>query len=164
MHHSAQKLNALFLISKKIGEDFELQELLDFIIEKAVKVFDAKTGSLMLIEPITSRLIMRSVVGLRSDIVRTMKLKVGEGITGTCALHGKAILVRDTSLEKTYIEAVPGTLSELAVPLNYGGKTIGVINLDSDRLSAFTKQDMKLLSSFAGTCAMAIALRFRVSN
>jgi putative methionine-R-sulfoxide reductase with GAF domain len=161
MKHSAQKLNALFQISKKAGTDFDLQEMLDFIIERAVKVFGAHTGSLMLIEKISRRLVMKSVIGLRANVVRTMKLKEGEGVTGQCALHGKAVLVSDARKDPYYVEAVAGTLSELAVPLIYQGKTFGVINLDSDRLSAFTKQDMKLLSAFASWAAMAIQLKMK---
>ncbi len=159
MHHSAQKLNALFQISQRIVAKYDLQELLDFIIGRSLKVFGAHTGSLMLIEPLGSRLIMRSVVGLSAGTMRTMKLKVGEGITGTCALHGKPILVRDTSKDPHYVEAAKGTLSELAVPLLYNGKCFGVINLDSDKLANFTKQDMKLLSAFASWAALAIELK-----
>lgn len=159
MHNPAEKLNTLFAISKRLGEQFDLQELLDFIIERAVKVFDARTGSLMLIEPVTQRLLMKSVIGLRADVVRRMKLQVGEGVTGRCAQLGKSILVRDTRKEKDYVEAVHGTLSELAVPLRYEGKTFGVVNIDSDRLAAFTKQDMKLLLAFASWAGMAIRLK-----
>ena len=156
MKNSAQKLNSLFQISQKISSCYDLQELLDFIIHKAVKVMSATTGSLMLIEAHSHRLIMKSVVGLRADIVKTMKLKVGEGITGTCAAFARPVLVRDASKDPRYIEAVPGTLSELAVPLLHEGKAFGVINLDSERIAAFTKQDMKLLSAFASWAAMAI--------
>ena len=159
MKRSAQKLNALFAISNKVSSDYDLQELLDFIISKAVKVLKATTGSLMLIEPRTNRLIMRSVIGLRADVVKTMKLKVGEGVTGQCALHGRPLLIKDTTKDKYYIEAVPGTLSELAVPLIIEGGVIGVINLDSDRLCHFTKQDMKLLTAFASWAALAIKMK-----
>ncbi len=158
MRHSAQKLNALFQISQKTGGRYDLQELLDLIITQAVKVLGARSGSLMLIEPHSGRLIMRSVVGFRSDIVRTMKLKVGEGVTGQCVLHSRSVLVSDTTRNPHYIEAIPGTLSELAVPLMHEGKVFGVVNVDSERLSAFTKQDMKLLTTFAGWAAMAIRM------
>ena len=158
MHHSAQKLDALFQISQKMGGQYELQELLDLIITKAVKVLRARTGSLMLIEPYSGRLVMRAVVGFRSDIMRTMKLRVGEGVTGQCALHAGPVLVTDTTRHLGYIEAIPGTLSELAVPLMHEGKGRGVVNVDSERLSAFTKQDLKLLVTFASWAAVAIRM------
>jgi putative methionine-R-sulfoxide reductase with GAF domain len=164
MQRSAQKLNAIFQVSQRISANFDLQDLLDFIIGRAVKVLQARTGSLMLIEPHTQRLVMRSVIGLRADTVRTMKLRVGEGITGRCAGLGQPQLVNDVTREKGYIEAVPGTLSELAVPLVYKGKVFGVVNLDSDRLNGFTKQDMKLLSTFATWASMAIKLKLLEQN
>lgn len=164
MKHTAAKVNALFQVSKKIGSDFELQEMLDFIITQAVDVFEARTGSLMLLEKVTSRLIMRSVIGLKADVVRTMKLKLGEGVTGQCALLGKPFLVRDTNSEPLYVEAVVGTRAEMAVPLKYQGKTFGVINLDSDRVGAFTKQDIKLLAAFASWAALAIRLKLLEKN
>lgn len=159
MKRSAQKLNSLFQISNKISSVYDLQELLDFIIQKAVKVLQASTGSLMLIEPHSQILVMRSVVGLRAEVVKTMKLRIGEGVTGNCARFGKPILVRDTTKEPSYIEAVPGTLSELAVPLKHEGRVFGVVNLDSDRLAGFSKQDLKLLTAFASWAALAIKMK-----
>jgi len=159
MQRSAQKLNALFQISQRISDNFELQDLLDFIIGRAVKVLQGSTGSLMLIENPSQRLVMRSVIGLRADVIRTMKLRVGEGITGQCALHGQPLLVNDVIRDPNYIEAVPGTLSELAVPLRYQGRVFGVVNIDSSRLHGFTKQDLKLLTTFAAWASMAIRLK-----
>lgn len=164
MKRTAQKLNVLFQISQRMMVSYNLSELLDFILYKSVKVFKARTGSLMLIEKRSRRLIIRSQVGLKPEYQKRLKLKVGQGVTGRCASLGQPILVRDTSKEKDYIEVVVGTRSELAVPMLFAGQVLGVINLDSDRVEAFTKQDMKLLTTFAGWASVAIYLKMSEKN
>lgn len=146
-------------MSQRLTHPFDLNELLDFIVKRTVKIFQARSGSLMLIDRSSKRLIIRSAVGLRSDLHYQVRLRLGQGITGRCAQIGEAILVRDTRHFEAYVEAVPGTRSELAVPLLFQGRVFGVINLDSDQTDAFTKQDLKLLTTFASWAALAIKIK-----
>jgi signal transduction histidine kinase len=107
------------------------------ILATIMAAFPADSGSLALLSPETGLLEICSQHGLPPDI-GDFALKPGQGVTGWVALHGKPLLVADIAAEPRYIAARAGVRSEMAAPLIVDGHTIGVINLDADRLAAFT--------------------------
>lgn len=107
------------------------------ILATIMAAFPADSGSLALLSPETGLLEICIQHGLPPDI-GDFALKPGQGVTGWVALHGKPLLVADIAAEPRYIAARAGVRSEMAAPLIVDGHTIGVINLDADRLAAFT--------------------------
>ncbi len=86
-------------------------------------------------------------------------LKVGgEGITAWVADTGEPLLAPDVSQEARYLFLADAaeTRSELAVPLKTKEGVIGVLNVESDQLSAFDKSDLVVLQSLANQAAIAI--------
>ncbi len=79
-----------------------------------------------------------------------------EGIAGKVVASGKSIVVNDVSKEAAYYETTPGVQSELCVPVVYDLQVIGVINVESRKLNAFTRDDERLLSTIAGSMATFI--------
>jgi ligand-binding sensor domain-containing protein/signal transduction histidine kinase len=88
----------------------------------------------------------------------SFKLKVGqEGISGTVAATGEAIMVRDVREEPRYLQkAATKTLSELVVPMKAKDKVIGVINIESDECCSFDDSDLVVFQSLADQAAIAI--------
>jgi GAF domain-containing protein/HAMP domain-containing protein len=86
------------------------------------------------------------------------RLKIGsEGITGTVAASGEALLVPDVRLEPHYLWMKHSqTRSELAVPIKVKGLVVGVLDVQSDRLNAFDGSDLAVLQSLANQAAVAI--------
>ena len=156
MRKKNERLKALFEIGKAMTSTLELQKLLDLIIDKAIQLISATSGSLILIEEGTDVLIIKSARGLQPDAPEKIKLKFGEGITGLVAKTGKSIREGDVSKNPNYITALKEVKSELAVPMILEGKTIGVINVDSTRLNAFSSQDEELLSTLSSHATVAI--------
>jgi GAF domain-containing protein len=78
------------------------------------------------------------------------RLSLGEGIIGWVAQTGKALRVGDVHQEPRYAPGYPDTLSELAVPLGVGDRTIGVLDVQSSRVNAFSESDQRLLTTLAG--------------
>jgi signal transduction histidine kinase/putative methionine-R-sulfoxide reductase with GAF domain/ActR/RegA family two-component response regulator len=83
-------------------------------------------------------------------------IPVGMGICGKVATLGKPIRVGDVSLEPAYLQVDPETKSELCVPLNIAHRVIGVINVESRRLDAFSPTDEHILETVAGQLVTAI--------
>jgi sigma-B regulation protein RsbU (phosphoserine phosphatase) len=88
--------------------------------------------------------------------VRIPNVKLGEGITGYAALHKEPVVVADVSADPRYIAVVPDVKSELAIPLLLKDRCIGVFDLESPELDAFTKRDVEILTLMAGQAAVAI--------
>jgi len=69
---------------------------------------------------------------------------------------GQPRRIPDVSLEADFAPANPGTRSELCLPLKAEGRVIGMINIESTRLDAFSQADERLMTAFAGQLATAI--------
>lgn len=81
---------------------------------------------------------------------------LAEGLVGRVAASGQAVRVANVAADPHYLRLLPGTRSELCVPLKAGGRVIGVINAESNLLNAFTPADERLLETVAGQLATAI--------
>ena len=150
-----ERLRLLYQVSNVIHSTLDSQEALQLIVSEAVRVMRASSGSLVLINPTTQFLEIHAAQNL-SSAARRLKLRVGEGITGWVARHGKPALVGDVTQDKRYVSVRRDVRSELAVPLEVQGEVRGVINVDSDRLDAFSADDLELLQELALQAAKVI--------
>ena len=84
------------------------------------------------------------------------KVPLGEGLVGYAALHREPVLVPDVSKDPRYIKVVDDVRSELAIPMLLKDRCIGVFDLESPELDAFTKRDVEILTLLASQAAVAI--------
>jgi sigma-B regulation protein RsbU (phosphoserine phosphatase) len=80
----------------------------------------------------------------------------GKGIVGAAAAEKAAVLVPDVSKDPRYVMANPETKSELAVPLIYKDKVIGVLDLEHTRRGFFTEDHKRTLTTLAAQIAIAL--------
>jgi GAF domain-containing protein len=78
------------------------------------------------------------------------RIPLGKGIAGRVAQGGQPLRVGDVRQEADYIEGYPDTRSELCAPLRAGDRIIGVLDVQSTRLDAFTERDERFLITLAG--------------
>jgi signal transduction histidine kinase len=150
-----ERLQLLYQVSNVIHSTLDSQEALQLIVSEAVRLMNASSGSVVLINP-TSGFLEISASQNLPGAARKIKLRVGEGVTGWVARHGKPARVGDVTQDPRYIAARRGVKSELAVPLEVNGETRGVINVDSDRVDAFSAEDQDLLEQLAVQAAKVI--------
>jgi len=151
-----QKLKLLYDISRVITSTQEPDKILKYLLKEAVRIMKATSGSIMLIEPKTRLLKAEVAQHISQKKIRSLGLKIGEGVTGWVAKTGKPLLVSDVSREPKYIQVDKSIRSELAVPLLSKGKPIGVINVDSTVKNAFSRTDLELLANLATYTAQII--------
>lgn len=152
----ASRLNALFEIGKALNSTLKLEDLLNLIIDKAIEVTNASSGSIMLCDRKEDVLVIRSARGLSAQVMKNTRLKIGEGVTGWVAKKGKSLLVPDVKKDERYRSVNEKVKSELAVPMILEGEVIGVINVDHYELNAFTCWDMETLSTLASAAVVAL--------
>ncbi len=90
------------------------------------------------------------------DMVTLPRVKLGSGLVGYAALHKEAVLVPDVSADPRYIKIVEDARSELVIPLLVKDRCIGVFDLESPELDAFTKNHVEILTLLASQAAVAI--------
>ena len=150
-----ERLNLLFQVSNVIHSTLEPREALKLILGEAVRLMRAISGSVALLNPTTGFLEIEASHGLPPRASQ-LKLRLGEGITGWVARAGKPARVGDVSKDPRYIRVRRKVCSELAVPLEVNGEVRGVLNVDSDRLNAFSADDQDLLQDLALQAARVI--------
>ena len=151
---NSEQFKQLYLVSKVIHSTLDQQEALDLIIREAVRLVNATTGSLVLINPIDGFLEIQAAYGLPEGT--ELKLRVGEGITGWVAQQGRSTIVQDVHNDERYVQVHKHTKSELAVPLEINGVLSGVVNVDSEKLNAFNENDLALLTELTSQAALVI--------
>lgn len=146
----------LLEITKTLSSSLEPRKVLDLIMERAIGSTQATSGSLILIDKASSILNIEVARGFTDKIVGDTKLKIGEGITGWVAKKAKPLLIGDVSKDKRYIKINEKIKSELAVPLILEDEVIGVINVDSERMNAFSMDHLNFLTTLATFSAQLI--------
>ena len=152
---SHERLRLLYQVSNVIHSTLDSQEALQLIVSEAVRVMRASSGSLVLINPTSGFLEIHAAQNL-SSAARKLKLRVGEGLTGWVAQTGRPARVGDVTQDRRYVSVRRDVRSELAVPLEVQGEVRGVINVDSDRVDAFSADDQELLQELAIQAAKVI--------
>jgi signal transduction histidine kinase len=150
-----ERLETLHRVSRVIHSTLEPRDSLQLILGEAVRLMQATSGSICLVNPTTGFLEIEAGFGLPPE-ARNLRLRVGEGLTGWVARTGRAVRVGDVKRDKRYFDLKPGVASELAVPLRVGDEIRGVLNVDSDRPEAFGADELSLLEDLAALAAPAI--------
>jgi len=97
--------------------------------------------------------------GGRKMLARNHKLRIGQtGIVGFVAATGQPRIALDVGADAAYFDNpdLPGTRSEIALPLRYAGKIIGVLDAQSTEPNAFNQGDIDVLVTLADQVAIAI--------
>ena len=88
--------------------------------------------------------------------VMNYRMSAERGLTGACARSRTILNVGDVSSDPRYIAASPSCRSEMCVPLIARGDLLGVLTVQSPKTDAFSLQDERLLSAFAGLVSLAL--------
>ena len=151
----ARVLDCLYRVGAFVNSTEDPREALDFILAEIVQTLNASSASIALVEPATGSLRIEVSNGLAPDST-TQIIDQGQGITGWVALYAKPQRIPDVAKDPRYVEIRKGIRSELAVPMELMGNVIGVVNCDSDRLDAFSEQDLAFLALLTNEASKAV--------
>ncbi len=150
-----ERLTQLYRVSNVLHSTLDPQEALQLIVREAIKLTGGNSGSVILVNPTTHRLEIHASLGLPEQ-AHEVQLALGEGITGWVALTGKPARVMDVSKDSRYIAISDEVRSELTVPLDVQGEVRGVLNVDANRIDAFSEADEEFLQALAVQAAKVI--------
>lgn len=151
----AEAFEMLAEIGREVTAVLDLDELLARIAQLARRVIDYRTFGILLVNEAAQELDMKVAVQYGEKVVLP-KVAIGQGLVGYAALHREPVLVRDVSKDPRYIKVVDDVKSELAIPMLIKDRCIGVFDLESPELDAFTKRDVEILTLLASQAAVAI--------
>ena len=85
----------------------------------------------------------------RGPVPPCHSFQLGVGNVGTTGQTGVTKVIADVSSDPTYSMCFLETKSEIVVPVKIGTRILGVIDVESDRLNAFSSQERALLEQTA---------------
>ncbi|HEV3486031.1 MAG TPA: GAF domain-containing protein, partial [Vicinamibacterales bacterium] len=151
----ADAFETLAEIGRDVAAVLDLDELFSRIAQLAKRVIDYRTFGILLLNEERGELEMKHAVQY-GEKVQVPRVRLGEGLVGYAALHREPVLVPDVSQDPRYINLVPDVRSELAIPMLLKDRCIGVVDLESPELDAFSKRDVEIMSLLASQAAVAI--------
>lgn len=135
-----------------------LDEALERTTEALVETLGYPDVAILLLDAETKELYLHpSYRGTsQQSVVYPLAVPPGRGITGWVAEKGEPLLVPDVSKDPRYIHGNPNTKSEMCAPLRVSNRIIGVLNVESPVLNAFSEHDLGLLTTIASQVAVLI--------
>ncbi len=151
------EISILFEAARAGASTLDLGQVLDRVLEVIKRSMRFDTLEFILYEPATQMLRMRAGYGYpQSSDTSGFDVKLGEGVVGWVAQTRQSARVGDVQHDARYVPTYPATRSELAVPLLMADRLIGVMNVESETLNAFTLDDERLLEVLAGQLTVLI--------
>jgi sigma-B regulation protein RsbU (phosphoserine phosphatase) len=152
----SELLDFLLEVSGATAQTLDLDQLLANVAEIVHRVLPYDLFAILLYSDRRHDLRIRYGVGHRDEVVRNLSIALGEGITGAAAARREPVLVGDVRNDPRYLNTVDAVRTELAVPMTARGRLVGVIDLQSTRVNAYTEYDRALLRLIGARVAIAI--------
>jgi sigma-B regulation protein RsbU (phosphoserine phosphatase) len=160
------KLRLLLDITKKISRSLDLQEVLNLVMDTLDSLIPYDAAGIFVLKCAMSGsgktpnqacvFHTEAVRGYDIEDFRELRLKIGEGIIGTVALTGEPVISPDVRTDPRYVNARAETRSEMVAPIITNEEVIGVFDLESDHLNAYTPDDLQVLLLLASQVAIII--------
>ena len=153
---SLKRLSNLYNAGKAINSSLDIGKVLMAILKLSANELKYNYTTIAMVK--NGRLYIKAAIGLKPSEIKGYSAKVGDGVVGHVAKTGKPLIINDVSKCPYYIYVIKHSKiwSELAVPIKYGNKVIGVFNIESNKLDAFDQNDVTFASALAEQAALAI--------
>ncbi len=161
LRRDAVELDALqrattFLFSNHLMVQSSLEDVGFQIAQTVVKEFGQLDCGVMLIDDTQTRLIRLARSGVYDVQLSKPIYLNGKGLVPAAARTGEVIYAPDVRLDERYVANVADTRSELVLPLRTTKGVLGVLDLQSAQVDAFSEPNRRILMSFAVQAATAI--------
>ena len=160
------KLRLLLDITKTISQSLNLQEVLNLVMDTLDSLIPYDAAGIFVLHCVDKELVQEgeepcelqaeAIRGYDLNELSDLHLKLGEGFIGHVAQSGKPIISHDVREDSIYINAREETRSEMVAPIISNDEVIGVFDLESDELNAYSDDDLEVLMMLASQVAIII--------
>jgi diguanylate cyclase (GGDEF)-like protein len=153
LRQAHQRLQAIHKIALSLSTTLDPNRLLEVILEQLGQLWGYDYGAVLLLDE-SGELVLTAGKGYLQE--PGYRIPASHGICGAVLQSGEPICVSNVAREPRYIAGIRGAKSELAVPLIWEGKIVGVLNVESRTPNAYSAADVDLLRTVAEQAAAAI--------
>lgn len=165
LHRQEERRSRLLKAANRVGKEvaslLDLDQLLPQTVNIICEAYGLYYAGVFLLDEKAEYAVLRAGYGKagKAMLAEGHKLRVGtESMIGACIAMGEARIALDVGEERVHFKNphLPHTRSEMALPLIYGGKTLGAVTIQSSEERAFGEDDITTLLTMAEHLAVAI--------
>lgn len=160
LEKTAVHLHTLSEVSQAIASNIYLDELLHLFVEITARTMNYKVCTVSLVDSDTRELIIKATQSESQEYVKKPRPKVGESVAGRAVAERRIITVPDVRKHPDYlfpdVAQRAGLCSLASVPLIFQGRVIGVLNCYTERVHAFSPEELAILQALSTQAAFAI--------
>jgi PAS domain S-box-containing protein len=154
-----ERISQLYEITHQLTTSLDLEEILSHGLQLVANSVGVERGSIMTINPTTTDLVYRAVLG--DDKGNRIGLRTpwqpGQGAAGWAVANRMPLLISDTNADQRWVEEEDigsGVGSVISVPLMSGSDVFGVLSLLSKQPNFFNESHLRLVSTVANEMAV----------
>ncbi|MCP2617918.1 sensor domain-containing diguanylate cyclase [Candidatus Aminicenantes bacterium AC-335-A11] len=149
-----QQMKLLHQIGLKIVSVFDLNELLSSVVNLTREILGYDDCAIFLVQ--NRKLVLKALAGFPNKVLGK-EIPFGKGVVGRCAEKREIINIGDVSKCSFYIPSgLENIKSEIALPIVFSNKLLGVLTIESSKKNAFTKDDEETLDILCSQIGVAI--------
>jgi GAF domain-containing protein len=157
----ARQFEAVAQVSAIISNIQDFETLIARITQVISEQFGHYHTGIFLLDEIREFAILRAAnsSGGQRMLARNHKLQIGQtGIVGYVTATGRPRIALDVGMDAVFFDNpdLPGTRSEIALPLLFGNQIIGALDVQSEKENAFSTEDITVLETLANQVSIAI--------
>lgn len=146
-----KELSFLYKVAQSV-HSLELEELLKEIVKIASKVTKGDSCLIYILDKEKNTLVLRASKNPHKDLLKSVQMKLGEGITGWVAKEKKPVVISKGALKDTrfkFFRSLPEDKFEafLSVPIINKVGVVGVINVQHKKVHKYTDMEINLLTA-----------------
>jgi len=151
--------DALNNMTKELYESAYFEELLNALLDTSITTTKADTGSIMLLDQDNSELSIKFSRGIKDDIVKSSRVRLGEGLSGLVAKDRRPLFIDDSMNDAIIKKRMkrPEIKSSIIYPIEVQNNLLGVINVNSTgKNSTFDSETLDLVGNFTRLTKIAL--------
>lgn len=165
LHRQEERRSRLLKAANRVGKEvaslLDLDQLLPQTVNIICEAYGLYYAGVFLLDELGEYAMLRAGYGKagKAMLSEGHRLRVGtDSMIGACIAMGEARIALDVGEERVHFKNphLPHTRSEMALPLIYGGKTLGAVTIQSSEERAFSEDDITTLLTMAEHLAVAI--------
>jgi diguanylate cyclase (GGDEF)-like protein/PAS domain S-box-containing protein len=157
-----KKIRKVLAIEEHLNSIFEINKLIDFVVDKTTEVLEAQKCSLIIVDYDTRELCVKGHKGISPWFILGNEFKKEDSVAGIIAHEGKPLLVDNIETDKRFLRKKGDSYhskSFISAPIRLGGNIMGFINVadkNSKEGNVFSDLDLKILCMIVRQVAVAM--------
>jgi len=148
-------------IARLVTSTLDLKSIFTRTVNLVRERFGFYHAAIFIIEETGLKAVLREATGAAGEKMKSIQHTIVVGsksVVGTAAKTGEPLIVNDTATNPIHNPnpLLPDTRAEIAIPLQIGSRLIGILDIQSTQINAFTQDDLSVLQSLADQVAIAI--------